>query len=208
MIKYVLESLMGEYHDHRLNESFAQNPYADYIRREIPMAFSNKGCIKERGMKVVASSGMGNWARVPWVAIFNPGETITAQQGIYIVYLLSSDGKSIYMALEQAATDFCEKYGSKGIAAVNALKQYVSAIRRIMGDEKEFSRTPVVLGFNQSAPFARLYEAGVVFHKRYERNNVPSEEELEKDLSNMINLYASVVKRRNEMYGRKVRFDL
>ncbi len=41
---------------------------------------------------------------VPWVAILDPDQTKTAQEGIYIVYLYSADLSRLYLSLNQGFT--------------------------------------------------------------------------------------------------------
>jgi len=46
-----------------------------------------------------ASGGRGNTALVPWIAVFDPDETTTAQRGMYVVYLFAPDGRRVYLHL-------------------------------------------------------------------------------------------------------------
>ena len=38
------------------------------------------------------STGQGNWARIPWIAILDERETTTIQSGVYCVFLFREDG--------------------------------------------------------------------------------------------------------------------
>ena len=49
---------------------------------------------------------MGNWAQLPWIAIFNPKITKSAQSGYYIVYLFREDMKGVYISLNQGVTEY------------------------------------------------------------------------------------------------------
>ncbi len=49
------------------------------------------------------SAGAGNQAEIPWVAILPPGLE-GASEGRYVVYLFSSSGDAVYLALSQAVT--------------------------------------------------------------------------------------------------------
>ncbi len=60
--------------------------------------------------KVKGSCGASNKAEIPWIGIFNPSITTTAQYGIYIVYLFKADMSGFYLCLGQGITNF-EKFG-------------------------------------------------------------------------------------------------
>ena len=42
---------------------------------------------------------MGNWARVPWIAILDTRITPTTQRGVYAVYAFAPNMESIHLAL-------------------------------------------------------------------------------------------------------------
>src|SRR4051812_33560390 len=53
------------------------------------------------GYLVEGSGGKGNPAVVPWIGVFDPDETTTAQRGMYVVYLFAADMSSIVLSLAQ-----------------------------------------------------------------------------------------------------------
>ena len=62
---------------------------------------------------VTASPGRGNWAEIPWLAVFDPRITTTAQRGIYVVYLFSAGCDRIYLSLNQGTTEVRNLVGAK-----------------------------------------------------------------------------------------------
>lgn len=63
------------------------NPVAKFIRRDVPEAI--QAVIGDnRRYLTRASVGQGNWAKVPWAAVFDRLITDTAQDGYYVVYLV------------------------------------------------------------------------------------------------------------------------
>ena len=50
------------------------------IRKEAPEEI--KGIINEKKFLVKGSPGMGNWAQLPWIGIFNPKITTSHNQDI------------------------------------------------------------------------------------------------------------------------------
>jgi hypothetical protein len=54
--------------------------------------------------KVDASHGIGNSAVVPWVRIFDPKQSPSAQEGWYLVFLFAKDGSSVFLSLNMGVT--------------------------------------------------------------------------------------------------------
>ena len=74
---------------------YSGNALAAFIRNEIPDIISN--IIKNDDRYLVQGSvGQGNWAKVPWIGIFDKFITETAQKGFYVVYLVREDYSGIY----------------------------------------------------------------------------------------------------------------
>src|SRR5918993_944514 len=77
---------------------FAGNPVAEFVRRVVPEAIEAVIGNNHRYL-VQGSAGQGNWARVPWAAVFDRFVTDTAQDGYYVVYLVKEDFSGIYLSL-------------------------------------------------------------------------------------------------------------
>lgn len=78
---------------------FSKNPLANFIRNDF--AESIRGMVD---LRVKASCGQGQWATIPWIAIFDERMTISAQKGIYIVLLFKEDMSGFYLTLNQGVT--------------------------------------------------------------------------------------------------------
>ena len=74
-------------------QTFTGNSFGDFVRTEIPEVLYNTGFVNREEYLVKGSVGQENWATIPWIAILNSSITTTPQEGVYIVYLLSSDSK-------------------------------------------------------------------------------------------------------------------
>lgn len=83
---------------------------AKILRSELPNEIKR---IINKNFIVTGSPGKGNWTNLPWIGIFNPEITSSAQSGYYIVYLFSEDMKGVYLSLNQGVTDIRNKYGNK-----------------------------------------------------------------------------------------------
>lgn len=55
-------------------------------------------------LSVDASNGIGNNSAVPWVRVYNPATSPSAQSGWYLVFLVSGDGTSVTLSLDLGVT--------------------------------------------------------------------------------------------------------
>ena len=74
-----LNLFLEEYPD-AVKQEFTGNPVANFIRHDIPGVIEEILGSSERYL-IQGSAGQGNWARVPWVAVFDRLITETAQDG-------------------------------------------------------------------------------------------------------------------------------
>ena len=63
-------------------------------------------------IKVKWSLGMGNWARVPWIALLDNRETNTTQSGVYGVFLFREDMSGVYITYNQGVTKIINENGT------------------------------------------------------------------------------------------------
>lgn len=73
------------------------------LTNKIPVKL--KEFFPESEYQIKGSVGQTNIARCPWVSIMNKKETTSTQRGVYLVFLFSSDLKSIYFQLGFGVTD-------------------------------------------------------------------------------------------------------
>ena len=110
-IKIGLERVLKEYSAARKNDKFAQHNLANFIRKDLAQEIKS-ACNDSDKYLVKGSAGIGVWARGPWVAIFNPIVTSSAQNGYYPVYLFREDMQGLYLSLNQAMTEAKALYKS------------------------------------------------------------------------------------------------
>ena len=91
-------------------QAFTGHPLARAVRHDLPDAI--RAVIPEERYPVEGSSGQGQWAEVPWAAVFDRLITNTARQGFYIVYLFRSDLSGVYLSLNQGVTSIRDIYGA------------------------------------------------------------------------------------------------
>ncbi len=83
MIRVAILRTFKDYPSAR-EEEFSGHPVAEWVRHELPCAFQEE-MAEFPGITWVSSPGQGRWADAPWVAVFDPLVTETAQEGWYPV---------------------------------------------------------------------------------------------------------------------------
>lgn len=184
----LFDRILNEYVNSK-SEAFASHPMGRLFRQDVVDVLYRSVIDKEQYL-VKGSVGQGNWATVPWVCIFDRKVTTSATHGVYIVYLLSADGKTLYLTLNQGCTDLSNSVGkAKAIRQMREVAQKVISSVDCSGFETSNS---ISLG-NDLPSLAQLYESGCICFKKYEQREVPSEEVLRQDLSELLNIYQQYV---------------
>jgi len=149
------------------------------------------GGIAPAGIIVKGSPGAGNLAQVPWIAFFDPDVTETAQRGIYVVYLWSSDAKELYLCLSQGVTDM-EKRHKRDV--LPRLRGEAKKIRALISKEAEGLLGDISLSSRDRLPVQ--YEAATIAAIRYQTRSLPEEKALRDDLAMLMSLYGIAVSRK------------
>ncbi|MCG0749300.1 hypothetical protein IMAU60057_03012 [Lactiplantibacillus plantarum] len=77
------------------------------------------------GFTSKGSAGNGNWATVPWIALFDTNISTGAQKGFDVVYLFSPDLRYFYLSLNQGWSFYKDKYGQKdGLKNISEVSKY------------------------------------------------------------------------------------
>ena len=164
-LRNIFNKILNEYTLAK-NEVFAGHSMGAYFRNDIPNEIYNTGIVNAATHLITGSVGQGNWATVPWVCIFDRNITASATKGVYIVYLLSKDGKTLYLTLNQGCTDIRRENSKRDTIKLMREKatQIVSQV-----DSRGFKSDEYVdLGDNLTE-LAELYERGIIFYKAYRK---------------------------------------
>ena len=185
-MKEVVDKILNEYIIAK-NEVFTGHRMGKFFRDEIPDYLFSTNIINSDDYIVKGSVGQGNWAAVPWIAILNKNVTTTVTKGVYIVYLLSKDGDRLYLTLNQGCTEIKnEGYPKRKI--IEILKERAQDILSKI-DSKEFL-TESTINLGKFLPeLAELYQAGTICYKEYKKSSLPEDEEMLRDLEQMISVY-------------------
>ncbi|MCL2611203.1 MAG: DUF3578 domain-containing protein [Defluviitaleaceae bacterium] len=158
---------------------FAGNAFLGNLK-SIPLPQELSGRYKSDG-----SVGQGNWAEIPWVAIFDESISATAQQGYYIVFLFSADMRKMYLSLNQGYTLYSEEYPAS--VARNKIKRLADYWKGELIIPSSFEKSEISL--ESTRDLARGYENGNICSKCYYVDNFPAREKLHEDIGQLIEVF-------------------
>jgi len=182
-LKQLFEEVMNNYIVAKSSQPFKGNRMGEILRNEIPNAIQKFSFIGGDFI-VKGSCGQGNWAEIPWVAIMHKSVTKTTMEGVYIVYLFSSDMKRLYITLNQGCTKLKDEYGKA--TAIEKMMSVATSIRDKLNPKGWKTDDNISIG-------NEFYEKGMIFYKLYEKDNIPSDEVLKSDLNDLINIYIDYI---------------
>lgn len=168
--------------DQALKTSDIDKEINELITKKIPQQFSIY--LNDDHFIVSGSVGKGLATKTPWIAILDKEVTTSTREGVYIVFLFSSDYKHVYLTLNQGTTvpgQFGPRLGKKEIA------ENSKRIRQLLNIKD------VVLKTDGNADIAdERYKEGSVYYTLWDVNN---EEQGEK----ILNQYLEIYKRYKEL---------
>lgn len=171
-------------------DDFTRHALANFIRGDLRDAVALTTDANER-LLFKGSAGQGNWARGPWIGIFDKLVTSSAQSGYYPVYLFREDMTGLYLSLNQGMTEAKKLYKSD---AKTAMKSRAANFRAMLGKESaDYSELSIDLRPSSPANDTAFYEAGNICAKFYPAGNLPNEAHLVRDLANMLQLYEALI---------------
>jgi 5-methylcytosine-specific restriction protein A len=124
---------------------------------------------------------------MPWVAVFDRLVTETAQNAYYVVYLVKEDFSGVYISLNQGVTTVRGLYGA---GAKEALRVRATDFLACLGELLDsYIVGPIDLTTRSSFSLGAYYEQGSICAKYYAKSDIPSDEMLELDLADFLDLY-------------------
>ena len=106
--------------------------------------------------KIKGSIGQGRITKCPWIAIMNKNITTSTQEGVYLVFLLSSDLQRIYFQLGQGVTKSSE----------NDIISMRETIRHTLGLENQFLKH-----FNEQSIDDERYKSCAIYAIEWNTND-------------------------------------
>lgn len=188
-MKEVLNKFMDGYLDAK-KEPFGSTSFYQFLRDDIPATIYETGLVDKKDFLVSGRAGAGNWAMVPWIAIFYKSITTRATTGVYIVYLLSKDTKRLYLTFNQGCSDIRATHSKKETIAI--MREKARDLQTRIDSRGFLTDENINLGENLTE-LAELYQRGTIFYKEYQQGEVPEDAELYQDLSKMMEIYKDYI---------------
>lgn len=187
-----MEKALVEYVTARQSSPFSGSHPMSALFQSMAQTLQSSPVVREHPtIRVTASTGQGNWAAIPWIALIGEGSTI--QSGIYCVYLFREDGSGVYLTLAQGVTEPKNRLGR--MRAREELRERARLLRPRLHDLDPY-------GFHfdnaielRDGALGTDYEASTVLHKLYERGQVPDDMALMNDLGALLDAYATAAAR-------------
>nr|WP_275693384.1 DUF3578 domain-containing protein [Nocardioides sp. TF02-7] len=142
------------------------------------------------GLTVEGSGGKGNATHTPWIGVFDPDETDSPQEGIYLVYIYAAPLDRVVLTLNQGVGRLRKKYGD--VEARSRLASDAAAVRAALGTTATAGTLPNVT-FGVNAPLQRAYEAGNIAAIQYDLADLPPDADLLTDLDRFVDLYQDAI---------------
>ncbi|MHC5215987.1 MrcB family domain-containing protein [Enterococcus sp. LJL128] len=183
----ILVKIDNEYYFERKNGVFKNNEIGSLFNRTIKEVFP-KSIIGEEYI-VKGSAGQGNWATIPWIGIFDKKVSTTASAGFDIVYLFTSDGKGVYLSLNQGWTYYKKKYKNESKDSIKKVTNYWQSVLKNINSNFCTNEMKLIRTDEKNCELAKGYEYGDICHKYYNISDISFVEEMLLDLMQMLNVF-------------------
>jgi 5-methylcytosine-specific restriction protein A len=181
---------IGKEYPNAREQPLRAHPLAEFIKKELPETIA-PALLGFDGFRAEGSPGKGNWAKAPWLAVFDSLVTNTAQRGYYPVYLFTGPLDAVYLSFNQGVRGLRLDLGM-----VSARKRLQGTAAILLARARKLSSaarfSPERIELELSDDNYQLYEQGHVLGLRYELAALPANSELLSDLTDMLRLYAAV----------------
>ncbi|WP_410814341.1 MrcB family domain-containing protein [Micromonospora sp. 067-2] len=136
------------------------------------------------------SGGQGIPAFVPWIGVFDPDETISAQRGMYVVYLFAVQFGTVVLSLNQGVTDLVQRF--KTARGRELLARQATAIRDTLPGGATAGLSPTI-DLPSTAARPVHYRHGNIVAKTYSIGDLPPAELMAADLRRFVTLYETAL---------------
>jgi len=187
-----LQGILQGYAQARTEQFGKSHPMSGRFQR-VKAALESSDPIRTREtLRVVASPGLGNWAKVPWISILDSRETTSNQRGVSCVFLFREDLQGVYLTFNQGVAKLKKELGVA--EARRALRDRAKVLRDrfpeledsgfTLDDRVDLAATPG-LGAD--------YEVSTIAYKLYPAGAIPRDDEVEDDLEALLSVYEEYV---------------
>ena len=135
-----------------------------------------KPFVSQENLFIDWSIGQFRWAAIPWVRIYDKDISPETGSGVYIVYLFAESGESVFVTLNQGVSK------STPAEILHVKKNIQESIPS--GDFAINHGSIAELGD---------YADSTIYFKVYQKNALPSDEAIKKDLKMLIDMYKKYI---------------
>lgn len=180
-----LQKILLEYQNQK-SLPFKNNEFSKFIRESADATIPDY-LFSRDDYKIHSSCGQGNWAEIPWLAVFYKDLSISAQKGYYIVYLFRADGSGVYVSLNQGYTNFTKLFKPKEAKKkIEKVSKYWHAHLNFLSNKNNpgFTIDPIDLRAKSKGRLPEGYELGNICSKFYSTDQISNitNDKLLKDL--------------------------
>jgi 5-methylcytosine-specific restriction enzyme B len=188
-----LESILADYAKARSSETFSsQAPIARVFDRVRRLLSSSDILERFTTIKVKASYGQGNWAKVPWIAFLDSRETDSTQKGVYPVILFRQDCSGLYVTFNQGVTEPQERLGTQqGLAELRGNAKKIRAHAAGQALATAGYELDDAIDLEADPGLGRDYEASTIAYKFYEKGELPPDAQIIRDVQAVLDAYVT-----------------
>ena len=168
-----LQKILLEYQNQK-SLPFKNNEFSKFIRESANATIPDYLFSRDE-YKIHSSCGQGNWAEIPWLAVFYKDLSISAQKGYYIVYLFRADGSGVYVSLNQGYTNFTKLFKPKEAKKkIEKVSKYWHAHLNFLSNKNNpgFTVYPIDLRAKSKGRLPEGYELGNICSKFYSTDQI------------------------------------
>lgn len=158
------------------------------VTQDLPQAIGVNVGLDLGRYKVSGSIGQGNITTTPHVCLFDLKITNSPSDGYYIAFLFNSKMSKVYLTLTQSWTMYEERFGAKD--GKGKIAEVTKFIQNNYLNRSSFGIDRIQLDGNNK--WGDKYELGTIFSKQYDRDNLPDDDELTKDLDELLSVYFEI----------------
>ncbi len=183
-----LQAILQGYAQARTEQFGKSHPMTGQFQR-VRAALENSEPVRTREtLRVVASPGLGNWAKVPWISILDSRETTSNQRGVYCVFLFREDLQGVYITFNQGVAKLKKEF--RIAEARRTLRNKAEVLR---GRFPELADSGFALDdrvdLAATSELGADYEVSTIAYKSYVAGAIPKDEEIEDDLEAVLSIY-------------------
>ncbi len=200
VIRETLLKILTEFEQAKKSSKLKGHPLANYIRKDARENFAKVLGSEAKDYKIDSSPGKGNWVNTPWLNLMDDRVTTTAEDGYYPVYLFSEDQKTIVLELGQGEYQPRKLYKKD---TEDVLISRAAIIRSKVPNHKiRFKSDISKTNLKKGDKVKKRWIASAAFGKIYKINKFPDENELIKDLKEILKLYQTIISEGGYVEGK------